>query len=143
MSEYPPATTDDPEYSDDPSIPDDETLWRGLLESQLPNGPSGPVSSSAFKTRQSDKIRRHVSTYRKSLGQNEMDSIWKKLPKSVALCDVQATDARDLSPEIAGICDAEGLDSHTRIIRDRAISDDDWQIVAILLAEAARVSVLK
>ena len=135
---------DDPEYFDAAAIPDDEILWRGLLKRHLPEGPSGPISSSAFKTQQKDKIRRHISTYRKSIGRDELNEIWRKLPKSVALCDVQAVDARALQPEIVGVCDAdEGLPSHSRIIRSRTVLDDDWQVVAVLLAEAAQVSLLR
>ena len=145
MSAYPPVTIDDPEYSDDPSIPNHEVLWRGLLGKWLPSGPTGPVSSAAFKGWGQDaKIRRHISTYRKSLGQYELPDIWKKLPISVALCDIQAAEVRGLEPEIVGICDVtEGLSSHTRIIRNRKVNDNVWQVVTVILAEAAQVSLLR
>ncbi len=143
MPTCPPVTHDDPEYLDDPSIPDCEILWRGLLGEHMPDGPSGPVSSAAFKTRQSGKIRRHISTFRKSLAEAELDQIWEKLRLSVALCDIQVGHVRGLWPEIVGVCDAGGLKSHTRMIRNRSVSDEDWQVVAVCLAQAARVSMLR
>jgi len=141
MLEYPQVARDDPDFDDDPNIPDNETLWRGLLDLHLPGGLEGPISSSAFKTKQYGKIRRHISTYCKSCGKKEIVNIWKKLRKSVALCDIQAMEARKLNPSIVGICYvSEGLKSHTRIIRNRKIDDDTWQVVAVHLANKATVS---
>ena len=132
----------DLDYTNDPGIADHEILWRGLKVRQFVKTSLGgwDVSSAAFKTRQRDGVRRHISTYRKSLGIGELDKIWKRLPQSKALCGVEAGTARVHYPKVVGVCDARGLASHTRIIRNRAVNDDDWEEVAILLAYSARVS---
>lgn len=144
MSDFPPVAHDDPEFEDDRSIADDEILWRGLRESDLPEGPAGPISSAAFKTKQWRKVWRHISTYRRSIGEKELSEIWRRLPKSIALCDLAAGEARKHLPHVVGVCMAEeGLASHCRIVRNRETSDDEWQVIAILLAEAASVSILK
>lgn len=141
MARVPPVLPDDPDFRDDPAIPDDEGLQRGLLAIWLPKGIDGPVSSAAFKTRQHNKIRRHVSTYRDSLARP--CDIWPWLQRSVALATVSAGEARGLAPEITGVCDADGHRGHARIIRHRQVSDDEWAVVAIHLAESARVTASK
>lgn len=136
---YPPPSPVDPDFSDDPQILDDEELYRGIKEEHLPDGVSGPVSSAAFKSKQGRGIRRHLSVFRRTLC--TPSEVFGILRKSVALASVAARDARDLAPEVEGVAPVPSTHpAHSRIIRDRTVPDDLWNVVALLLAEACRIA---
>lgn len=127
-----------PVFVDDESIADNELLYRGLLPPHLPQGPGGPVSPTAFKTRQRDGIRRHVSVYRKILCQPA--EVFEILYKSMALGEIVTEDARALRPHVAGVSVAGGHRAHARLIRRHKTTDDEWQVVAARLADACSVT---
>lgn len=136
---FPPASPQDPDFANDPAIHDHEQLYRGIKATHLPRGLFGPVSSAAFKRKQEWGIRRHVSVYRQTLC--TPSEVFKILPQSVALACVIAGDARSLKPEVDGVAPVpDSHPAHSRIIRNRTVSDDMWSVVALLLAESCRIA---
>lgn len=139
---FPPATAEEPDFADDPAILDHEQLYRGIKAKHLPSGLSGPVSSAAFKSKQEWAVRRHLSVYRQTLCTPL--EVFNILRQSVALASVSAGDARNLKPEVGGVAPVPGTHpAHSRIIRNRTVSDDMWSVVALLLAEACRIAHLR
>lgn len=139
---YPQASEQDPDFADDPAILDEEELYRGIKQNHLPQGSAGPISSAAFKTKQWSGVRRHVSVFRKSLCAER--EVFGRLPKSVALASLSAQEARGHKPEIQGVAPAHTAHpAHSRIIRNRTVPDDRWNVIAFLLAEASQITHLR
>jgi hypothetical protein len=70
-----------------------------------------------------------------------MSFIWKKMiPKSVALYEIQAGFVRQ-QKHVDGVAWCEphpnSADSHSRIVRNRRATDDEWALTAAELAYAA------
>jgi len=136
---FPPPSPKDPDFSDDSTILDDEQLYRGIKEEHLSDNPSFPVSPAAFKTTQNAGKRRHLSVYRQTLCTPLQ--VFKNLPKSVVLAVVTAGYARSQKPNVNGVAPVQGTHpAHSRIIRNRTVSDEMWSVVASLFAEVCRIT---
>jgi hypothetical protein len=139
---FPLVSVEDPDFANDLAILDEEWLYRGIKQRHLPGGMDGPVSSAAFKTKQANGIRRHVSVFRQKLCTPE--EVFDILTQSVALAVLRAGEVRDLKPEVGGVASVRGTNmAHSRIIRNRMVTDEEWSVVALLLAEACRIACVR
>ena len=125
---------------DDSSIPDHELLFRGLLPQQVPGG---EISGSAFKNR--NKSDPHISVDRSSL--TTAQETLRRLPKSVAIGQLQTGIARKHKPSIIGVISDPQPDpdpdkdnpAHALLVWSLLISEEVQDHIADELAMASTV----